>query len=84
MTEQHPITPPDDTSYEFIVSNDVYCVEAIGSAPTVSQAVEKGKHYLAQYSQDGHYTLKVRRVEVVYKLSTEQLINRALEALPDD
>jgi len=78
MTEQHPITPPDDTFYEFTVSNDGF-FDVSGSAPTLSEAIEEGKHYLAQYSQDGHYTLEVRRAEVVYKLSTEQLITRSLE-----
>ena len=83
MTEQHPITPPDDLLsefYEFTMFSDSHCVEASGSAPLLSQAIKEGMRYLAQYSQDGHYTLEVRRVKLILKLSLEQLMACALEA----
>jgi hypothetical protein len=51
--------------YEFVVSNDEGCTEAGGNAPTLSQAIDEGRHYLAQYSQNSHYTLEVRCVETV-------------------
>jgi hypothetical protein len=54
-----------EVCYEFVVSNDEGCTEAGGTAPTLSQAIDEGRHYLAQYSQDGHYTLEVRCVETV-------------------
>lgn len=57
--------PEPEVYYEFTVLNDEYCVEAGGTAPTLSQAVDEGRHYFAQYSQDGQYTLQVRRVEVI-------------------
>jgi hypothetical protein len=51
--------------YEFSVLNDEYCTEAGGTAPTLSQAIDEGKRYFAHYSQDGLYTLEVRRVEII-------------------
>lgn len=51
--------------YEFSVLNDEYCTEAGGTAPTLQQAVDEGRRYFAEYSQDGNYTLEVRRVEVI-------------------
>jgi hypothetical protein len=57
--------PEPEIYYEFTVLNDEYCTEAGGTAPTLSQAVNEGRHYFAQYSQDGQYTLEVRRVEVI-------------------
>jgi hypothetical protein len=57
--------PEPEVYYEFVVSNDEGCTEAGGTAPTLSQAIDEGRHYLAQYSQDGHYTLEVHCVETV-------------------
>lgn len=52
-----------DTSYEFSVLNDEYEVQAYGSAPTLEQACDEGRNYLAMYSKDGPHTLEIRRVE---------------------
>lgn len=58
--------PEPEVYYEFTVLNDEYCTEAGGTAPTLSQALDEGRHYFAQYSQDGQYTLQVHRVEVIH------------------
>jgi hypothetical protein len=52
-----------DTSYEFSVFDDEYEVQAYGSAPTLAQACDEGRHYLAVYSKEGPHTLEIRRVE---------------------
>jgi len=87
MTEQHPITPSDGTFYEFTVSNDSFS-QISGRAPTLSQAIKEGKDCFAPYgipiSQDGRYTLEIRRAEVVHKFFSDQQVNRALEQLNDD
>jgi hypothetical protein len=57
--------PESEVYYEFSVLNDEYCTEAGGTAPTLSQAIDEGKRYFAHYSQDGLYTLEVRRVEII-------------------
>ena len=57
--------PTPEIYYEFSVLNDEYCTEAGGTAPTLAQAISEGQHYLAEYSQDGKYTLEVRRVETI-------------------
>lgn len=57
--------PKQEIYYEFSVLNDEYCTEAGGTAPTLQQAVDEGRRYFAEYSQDGNYTLEVRRVEVI-------------------
>jgi hypothetical protein len=57
--------PEPEVYYEFSVSNDEYCIEAGGTAPTLQQAIDEGRHYFAEYSQDGQYTLEVRRVETI-------------------
>jgi hypothetical protein len=63
-----PEPPADgevDTRYEFSVL-DADCVEqAGGSAPSLTQALDEGRHYLASYEQDGPHTLELRRVEVL-------------------
>jgi hypothetical protein len=57
--------PEPEVYYEFSVSNDEYCIEAGGTAPTLQQAIDEGRHYFTEYSQDGQYTLEVRRVETI-------------------
>jgi len=57
--------PESEVYYEFSVLNDEYCTEAGGTAPTLLQAIDEGKRYFAHYSQDGLYTLEVRRVEII-------------------
>jgi len=57
--------PEPEVYYEFSVLNDEYCIEAGGTAPTLQQAIDEGRHYFAEYSQDGQYTLEVRRVETI-------------------
>lgn len=57
--------PKQEIYYEFSVLNDEYCTEAGGTAPTLQQAVDEGRRYFAEYSQDGNYTLEVRRVKVI-------------------
>ena len=57
--------PEPEVYYEFSVLNDEYCMEAGGTAPTLQQAIDEGRHYFAEYSQDGQYTLEVRRVETI-------------------
>ena len=57
--------PEPEVCYEFSVLNDEYCIEAGGTAPTLQQAIDEGRHYFAEYSQDGQYTLEVRRVETI-------------------
>jgi hypothetical protein len=60
-----PATGEVDTRYEFSVL-DADCVEqAGGSAPSLTQALDEGRHYLASYEQDGPHTLELRRVEVL-------------------
>lgn len=61
--------PPADgevaTRYEFSVL-DADCVEqAGGSAPSLAQALDEGRHYLAVYTQHRPHTLELRRVEVL-------------------
>lgn len=52
-----------DTSFEFSVLDNDYKVQAYGSAPTLEQACDEGRNYLAVYSKDGPHTLEIRRVE---------------------
>ena len=63
--KQNTAQPESEVYYEFSVLNDEYCTEAGGTAPTLSQAIDEGKRYFAHYSQDGLYTLEVRRVEII-------------------
>jgi hypothetical protein len=51
--------------FEFSVLNSEYEEQAGGTAPTYSQALSEGQHYLAMYSQDGPHSLEIRRVEVL-------------------
>lgn len=66
MNQARAILPqPADVSYEFIVSGPDYCTVAGGLTPSLQQAIDEGRHYLAQYLQDGPHTLEVRRVETI-------------------
>lgn len=58
-----PLPRPTYVGFEFEVHDVDYCVQATGSAPTYAQVLSEGRHYLAQYLQDGLHTLKIRRVE---------------------
>lgn len=58
-----PLPTPTHVGFEFKVRDADYCVQATGSAPTYAQALSEGRHYLAQYLQDGPHTLEIRRVE---------------------
>ena len=58
-----PLPRPTYVGFEFEVHDVDYCVQATGSAPTYAQVLSEGRHYLAQYLQDGLHTLEIRRVE---------------------
>lgn len=51
--------------FEFSVFDSEYEEQAGGTAPTYSQALSEGLHYLAVYAQDGPHSLELRRVEVL-------------------
>ncbi len=51
--------------FEFSVLDSEHQEQAGGTAPTYSQALSEGLHYLAVYSQDGPHSLELRRVEVL-------------------
>lgn len=57
--------PPTTVCYEFEVRDEHDQTVASGKAPTMEDAQREGRHYLAQYQQDGPCTMKVRRVEVL-------------------
>ena len=64
--ERRPPTPvpaATETRYEFCVYDENYIDQAGGTAPTYAQALSEGRHYLAQYQQDGPHTLELRRIE---------------------
>jgi hypothetical protein len=65
------LAQPEDISYEFIISGPDYCTQAGGMAPSLQQAIDEGRHYLAQYLQDGPHTLEVRRIEIVFTSTGE-------------
>lgn len=54
-----------DQWFEFSVFDSEYVEQAGGTAPTYSQALSEGQHYLAMYSQDGRHYLELRRVETL-------------------
>jgi hypothetical protein len=56
---------PVSGRFEFSVFDSEYEEQAGGTAPTYSQALSEGQHYLAMYSQDGPHSLGIRRVEVL-------------------
>jgi len=56
---------PVSERFEFSVFDSEYIEQAGGTAPTYSQALSEGQHYLAMYSQDGSHSLELRRVEVL-------------------
>ncbi len=66
LAEPEPVADGEvGTRYEFSVL-DADCVEqAGGSAPSLTQALDEGRHYLASYAQDGPHTLELRKVEVL-------------------
>jgi hypothetical protein len=51
--------------FEFSVFDSEYEEQAGGTAPTYTEALSYGQHYLATYSQDGPHSLELRRVEVL-------------------
>jgi len=51
--------------FEFSVFDSEYEEQAAGTAPTYSQALSEGQHYLAMYSQDGPHSLELRRIEIL-------------------
>jgi hypothetical protein len=65
------LAEPEDISYEFIISGPDYCTQAGGMAPSLQQAIDNGRHYLAQYLQDGLHILEVRRIETVFTSTGE-------------
>jgi len=52
-----------EVHFEFAVVDGDYMQQVGGTAPTYSQALSEGNHYLAQYLQDGPHTLEIRRIE---------------------
>jgi len=54
-----------EVHFEFAVVDGDYNQQAGGTAPTYSQALSEGNHYLAQYLQDGPHTLEIRRIELL-------------------
>ena len=58
-----PVPAAIETTYEFCVYDENYIAQAGGTAPTYAQALSEGRHYLAQYQQDGPHTLELRRIE---------------------
>lgn len=56
---------PASESFEFSVFDSEHEEQAGGTAPTYSQALSEGQHYLAMYSQDGRHYLELRRVETL-------------------
>ena len=65
LERRHPAPVPaaTETRYEFCVYDENYIDQAGGTAPTYAQALSEGRHYLAQYQQDGPHTLELRRIE---------------------
>jgi hypothetical protein len=60
------LTPvPVSERFEFSVFDSEYEEQAGGTAPTYSQALSEGLHYLSVYSQDGPHSLELRRVQVL-------------------
>ena len=51
--------------YEFEITDEDGQTVASGGGPTLEEADSEGRHYLAQYQQDGPCTLELRRVEVL-------------------
>jgi len=66
---QSPVAQPApvarEVHFEFAVVDGDYNQQAGGTAPTYSQALSEGNHYLAQYLQDGPHTLEIRRIELL-------------------
>ena len=60
-----PVPAAIETRYEFCVYDENYIDQAGGTAPTYAQALSEGRHYLAQYQQDGPHTLELRRIELL-------------------
>jgi hypothetical protein len=56
---------PVSERFEFSVFDEEYEEQAGGPAPTYDEALSYGRHYLAQYQQDGPHSLEIRRVEVL-------------------
>ena len=67
LTQRYPTPVPaaTETRYEFCVYDENYIDQAGGTAPTYAQALSEGRHYLAQYQQDGPHTLELRRIELL-------------------
>ena len=58
-----PVVVSGEVHFEFAVVDGDCIQQAGGTAPTYSQALSEGRHYLAEYLQDGLHTLEIRRIE---------------------